>query len=181
METIKELGARVLEHLQTELSALRTGRATPSLVENLLVDVYGSKSKMIEIASITTPEPQSLVIQPWDTNNLKAIEKSISDSSLELQPINDGQVIRLIMPPLTEERRRDLTKIVGQKGEEAKIGIRNLREKEMKTIKSKQTDGSLSEDDSKMQQKEIQKSVDEMIAAIESSVSAKEQELQQSS
>lgn len=177
MSDILPLFSKAIEHLETELNSLRTGRATPALVEHLVVDAYGTKTPLRELASISTPEPQSLTIQPWDVHLLKDIERAIQESSLDIQPINDGRILRLVMPALTEERRNDLKKIVNQKGEEARIAIRSVREKEMKQIKKQETDGAISEDESKKLQKEFQNSVEAVIKTIDGIISAKEQEI----
>lgn len=166
-----------LQFLQEELATLRTGRATPALVEHIRVEAYNTKMPLKEVASITVPEPQSLVIQPWDKTLLAPIEKSIQESSLGIQPINDGQLIRLVMPQLTEERRKQLQKVVHQKAEEAKIALRGIREKEMKTLKAQEHDKLLSEDELKLEQKKLQEQVDMANKEVESIAQAKEHEV----
>lgn len=163
--------------LQEELATLRTGRATPALVEHIRVQAYNSTLPLKEVASVTVPEPQSLIIQPWDKTLLGPIERAIQESSLGIQPINDGQLIRLVMPQLTEERRKQLQKVVHQKGEEAKIAIRGLREKHMKTIKQQEHDKSLSEDESKQEQKKLQEEIDLTIKEVEAIAASKEHEV----
>jgi len=167
-----------IEYLQQELSSIRSGRATPALVEHLMVDVYESKSSLKELASITAPEPQSLLIQPWDANIIKNIEHTIRQSSIGIEPINDGRVIRIIIPPLTEERRNEFIKVIKQKAEEARVALRNVREKEMKEIKKSQTASEISEDESKIMQKEIQGQIDTAIKRVDEIVERKEKEMQ---
>jgi len=174
----KELLQKPIDHLSQELGSLRSGRATPSLVENLMVEVYESKSPLKELASITAPEPQSILIQPWDANILKNIEQAIRQSSIDIEPINDGRTIRLVIPPLTEERRNEFMKVIHQKGEEARIATRALREKEMKDIKKSESDGEISEDDSKLMQKKVQEQIDEAIKKIDETIERKEKEMQ---
>lgn len=143
-----------LEYFKEELNQLRTGRASTALVENLLVDYYGSKSPLKQIASISTPEPRMIMIAPWDKDNLISIEKAINESQLNLQPNNDGQAIRINIPQLTEERRKDLIKVLNQKAEEAKISVRKIREEIWEEIQELEKNGKISEDD-KFSGKEI--------------------------
>jgi ribosome recycling factor len=117
-----------LEHFKEELGQLRTGRASTALVENLMVDYYGSKSPIKQVASITIPEPRTIAITPWDKDSLVNIEKAIRESQLNLNPMNDGQVVRINIPALTEERRKELVKVLNQKSEEARVGVRRVRE-----------------------------------------------------
>lgn len=167
-----------IEFLQQDLASIRSGRATPALVENLTVEAYESKSPLKELASITAPEPQSLLIQPWDANIIKNIETAIRQSSIGIEPINDGRVVRIIIPPLTEERRNEFVKIIHQKAEEARIALRNIREKEMKEVKKSQTASEISEDESKSLQKEIQEQIDASIKKVDEIVDRKEKEMQ---
>lgn len=167
-----------VEHLRQELAGIRSGRATPALVENLLVEAYDSKSTLKELASITTPEPQSLMVQPWDVGILKNIERAVRDSSIGIEPINDGRVIRIIIPPLTEERRNEFVKVVKQKAEEARVALRSVREKEMKEIKKSENEGAISEDESKRLQKKFQEEIDSFNKKIDDLVEAKEKEMQ---
>lgn len=173
----KELFEKAIDHLHDTLSTIRTNRATPALVEKLSIRAYDATSPLIELASITVPEPQSLLIQPWDPSICKDIEKAIQESPLGINPINDGKSIRLVMPSLTTERREQLMKVVGQKSEEAKIAIRNIRESQMKLLKKQEQDGALSEDAVKLEQKKLQESVNEATQEVEKIITAKEQEL----
>jgi len=167
-----------VEHLRQELARIRSGRAMPGLVENLTVEAYDAKSSLKELASITTPEPQSLIIQPWDVNILKNIEKAIRESSIGIEPINDGRVIRVIIPPLTEERRKEFIRVVKQKAEEARVALRSIREKEMKEIKKSENDGAVSEDESTRMQKKFQEEIDTFSKKIDELVEYKEKEMQ---
>ncbi|MFA5030158.1 MAG: ribosome recycling factor [Patescibacteria group bacterium] len=167
-----------VEHLRQELAGIRSGRATPGLVENLTVEVYDSKSSLKELASITTPEPQSLLIQPWDATILKNIERAIRESSIGIEPINDGRVIRIVIPPLTEERRNEFIRVVKQKAEEARVALRSIREKEMKEIKKSENDGAISEDESTRMQKKLQEEIDAFSKKINGLVESKEKEMQ---
>lgn len=175
--TSDQLFSGPVQHLQHELAQIRTGRAHPSFVENIQVEAYESTSTVKELASISMPEPQSLVIQPWDRAILKNIERALQESQLGLQPINDGQLIRLVFPPLTEERRSEFIKVANEKAEEARVAVRGLREKEMKKIKQQEQGGTISEDESNKQQKELQKKVDEAIADIKEIADSKEKEI----
>ena len=140
---------KTIESLQTELNGIRAGRASASLVENLLVESYGSKMPLKQVASITVSDAKSLAIQPWDRGNLAPIERAIAQSDLGLNPINDGTMIRLNIPPLSSERRDELVKLVGQRAEAAKVSIRNLRHEAMDQIGRQVKDKVISEDDSK--------------------------------
>lgn len=168
---------KAIEHLKLELTAIRTGRANPSLVENLLIDYYGVKTPLKQLSSINVPDAHSLLIQPWDKNSIKDIEKGIRASSLDLNPVNEGNAIRLPIPALTEERRRELTKAVRQKTEEAKVSIRNVREEIWKQLKEQKNSGAISEDDMFHSQKELQKMVDQYNAQLVEISTAKENEV----
>jgi len=168
---------KTIEFLKQEINNIRTGRATPSLVENLMVDCYGTKTPLIQLASINVPDPKSIIIQPWDKNSLKDIEKAIQSSQLGLNPVNEGNVIRLPIPPLTEERRKELVKFVHQKIESGKIKIRQTREEIWKNLKNAEKEGKISEDDLFGQQKELQEIVDEYNEKIQEISEAKEKEI----
>ena len=169
--------SKAIDHLEQELGALRTGRATPALIEHISVAAYGVQTPIKELASISVPEPQSLIVQPWDATILQDIEKAIQQSSLGIQPINDGQLIRLVMPQLTQERRQQLAKVVKQKAEEAKISVRSIREKAMKEIKKDEQSGILSEDQAKNEQKKMQEAVDKATATIADMAERKDKEV----
>ena len=147
---------KIIEHLERELSNLRTGRAMPNIVENIFVESYGVKTPLNQLASINVPEPQTLTIQPWDRNLLKDIERAISASNLGLNPNISENIIRINFPPLTEEKRKELVKIMNKKLEEAKIGLKGIREDEIKKIKKQEKDSEISEDERFRLEKELQ-------------------------
>lgn len=168
---------KTLEYLKEELSKLRTGRANPSLVESILVDYYGTKTPLKQLASINVPEARLIAINPWDKGALAGIESSIRSSDLGFNPVNDGQVIRINIPALTEERRRDLVKVLNQKAEEARITIRNIREETWKEIQSREESGAISEDEKFRGKDMLQKVVDEYNEKIEKTREVKEKEI----
>lgn len=168
---------KALEHLLSELATVRTGRANPSLVENVLVDSYGTNTPLQQLATISVPDAQSIVIQPWDKNVLKDIEKAIQNSQLGLNPVNEGEIIRLPIPPLTEDRRKELSKIVNQKVEDSRVSIRNIREDTWRIIKDQKASGEISEDDMYTQQKDLQKVVDEFNSKVKNIGEEKEKEI----
>jgi ribosome recycling factor len=166
-----------LEHLKEELNQLRIGRASASLVENLMVDYYGSKSPLKQVASITTPEARLIVISPWNKDDLVNVEKALRESQLNLNPNNDGQVIRINIPPLTEERRKELVKVLNQKTEEAKISVRKHREDIWEEIQNLAKEGKMGEDDKFSGKDKLQEVVDEYNKKIEEVRVKKEQEI----
>ena len=163
--------------LHEDLTTIRTGRANPGLVEKLLIEYYGSPTSLMQLASISVPEPRTLMIKPFDKTTLKAIEKSIMASDLGLTPNNDGQVIRLNLPPLTEDRRRDLVKRVHHRAEETRVAIRNIRRDSMKDIKDFESEKMISEDDRKRGEEELQKLTDRFMAEVDKIGYIKEQEI----
>lgn len=167
----------VIEHFMVELAKLRTGRANASLVEDISVDYYGSRTPLKQIASINAPEPRLIVIQPWDKGGLANIEAAIRESDLGLNPMNDGQIIRLSIPPLNEERRNEIVKALNKKSEEAKISIRNIREEIWKEIQSKEKSGEIPEDEKFKGKDALQKVVDEYNKKIEEIREKKEKEI----
>lgn len=168
---------KILERLKSDIGSVRTGRATPALVENLEVDYYGTKTPLKALASISIPEPRSLLIQPWDKNAVQPIEKAIQSSSLGLNPIADRDGVRLSVPPLTQERRRDLMKVLGKFMEEARIHVRREREDALKEVDRKEKAKEISEDEKFRQKNEAQKAVDEANKKIESFGAVKEKEI----
>jgi ribosome recycling factor len=166
-----------LEHLKEELGQLRIGRASVSLVENIAVDYYGSKAPIKQVASITTPEARLIVISPWNKDDLTNIEKALRESQLNLNPNNDGQVIRINIPPLTEERRKELVKILNQKTEEAKISIRQHREAVWEEIQELTKKGKIGEDEKFSGKDKLQEVVDEYNKKVEEIRAKKEQEI----
>lgn len=165
------------EHFQMEAAKLRTGRAHPSLVEDILVEYYGSKTPLRQIASVTVPEPRTLVIQPWDQSSLQAVAEAIRMSDLGLNPADDGRVIRLALPQLTEERRRDLVKALNARAEDARVSVRNIREEIWKEIQSLEKEGRIGEDEKFSGKEDLQKEVDRWNAELESIRKKKEEEI----
>lgn len=168
---------KAIEHFHDELAQLRTGRASVGLVDSLLVEYYGSKTPLKQIASITTPEARTIAIAPWSKDALVHIEKAIRESQLNLNPNNDGQVIRINIPALTEERRKDLVKLLNQKTEEAKISIRKVREDVWNEIQQLEKAGTIGEDDKFAGKDELQKVVDAYNKTIEEIREKKEKEM----
>jgi ribosome recycling factor len=166
-----------LDALLRELNSVRTGRASPALVERMTIDYYGTPTPLNQLAGISVPEPRLLVIQPWDRGAMQAIERSIQQSNLGLNPNNDGSVIRLNIPPLTEERRRDLTKIVHGKTEDAKVAIRNVRRDAIDHTKELLKEKMIGEDDERRAEHEIQQLTDRFIARADELGKAKEAEV----
>lgn len=169
--------AKTLDHYKKELSRLRSGRATPSLLEGLHVDYYGSSVPLQQLGMVSAPEPRMLTIQVYDAGAVESIEKAIQQSDLGLNPSRDGSLIRVMIPALNEERRRDLIKKVNKMAEETRVALRNLRRDEVEGVKKKVKSKEMSEDDSRRAQDEIQKIVDKFIADTDSAAAAKEKEM----
>jgi len=168
---------RTIESLQEEFKKIRSGRANAGLVEGLVVDYYGSKTPLKQLASISVPEPRLIVIQPWDKSTLSEIEKAFHTSDLGLNPNNDGKVIRISIPALTEERRKELVKVAKGKAEDARVAIRNIRRDGNEEVKTAEKEGHVSEDDSKKTLDKIQKITDEYIEKINKLLDAKDAEI----
>jgi ribosome recycling factor len=166
-----------VERFKEETNKLRTGRANPAMVENLMVDYYGVKSPLKQVASINAPEPRLIVIQPWDKDSLVSIEKAINEAQLGLNPVNDGQVVRIAIPPLNEERRKELVKTLGKYAEEAKVAVRKAREEAWDEIQDAVREGKLGEDDKFRGKDLLQKRVDEYNGKIEEIREKKEREM----
>ncbi len=180
MAEIKEFEARMLkttEVLAAQFAAVRAGRANAAVLDQIEVDYYGVPTPIRQIASISTPDPRSLVIQPWDASTLKLIEKAILVSDLGINPQNDGRTIRLVFPQLTEERRKELAKQVRKYGEEAKVAMRNVRRDAMDKFKKEQKKGEITEDDLKDLEKDLQKLTDDYTKKVDKQTEAKEKEL----
>jgi ribosome recycling factor len=173
----KDKMAKAVAHLQTEFQAIRTGRATPALVEHLKVEYYGTDVPMQQIAGFNVPEARLLVITPYDKSALKAIERAIQNSDLGINPSNDGTVIRLSFPPLTEERRRDFVKIAKHKAEEARVAVRNVRRAARHDLEALEKDGEMSSDELERAEKELEKVTHDYVAEIDRMLQHKEQEL----
>jgi ribosome recycling factor len=166
-----------IEALHKELATIRTGRATPALVERLQVEYYGAPTPLQSLASITAPEARLLVIQPYDRNAIAVIEKAIQKSELGLNPANDGQLIRIPVPQLTEERRRDFVKLVRKHAEEARVAIRNIRRDEVEHVRRMERDGEAGRDEVEKAQTQIQKITDRFIAQVDEVAHKKEAEI----
>jgi ribosome recycling factor len=167
---------KAVEALHREFSTIRTGRATPTLLEKITVEAYGSTMGLRDLANISVPEARMLVIHPYDKSIMGAIEKAIQKSELGIHPTNDGNVIRLIFPPLTEERRRDLVKVIRKKTEDGKVALRNIRRDAMEQLKALEKKGA-SEDEVKRAQDGIQKLTDRFIKEFDDILAAKEKEI----
>lgn len=162
---------------QEELSSLRTGRANPKLLDRLTVDYYGTHVPLNQLASFSVPEPRLLVIQPFDRSAMAAMEKAIMSSDLGLTPSNDGNVIRLAFPPLTEERRRDLTKLAKDRGEEGRVAVRNVRRHAKETLERLEREHAISEDELRRSERELQRLTDQFVGEIDDILEHKEKEL----
>ena len=179
VDEFKNKMENTLKIFHEELNRLRTGRATPSLLEPVFVEAYNSKMKISELASVNAPEPKLLTVQVWDKSRVQNVEKSIRESKLGLNPSTDGQLIRVPLPDLTEERRLELTKVASKFSEDAKISIRNIRRDAMDKIKDEQKKNLISEDEQKSTSENIQKVTDEKIREIENVFEDKKKEIMQ--
>lgn len=166
-----------VESLKSDLSGLRTGRANTTLLDPITVEVYGSHMPLNQVATVSAPEPRMLTVQVWDKSNIGPVEKAIRSAGLGLNPINDGNTLRLPIPDLTEERRKELAKLAGQYAEKARIAIRNVRRDGMEMLKTDENKKEISEDDRKRSESEVQKLTDEMIKAADEAASHKEKEI----
>lgn len=166
-----------LEHFKQELSAIRAGRATPSLVENIPVEAYGARMKMVEVGTIGAPQPSLLTIQVWDVSLVQPVIKAIQESNLGLNPSNEGNVVRLPIPALTQERRQEYVKLTHQKLEEVKVSIRQVRQDSRGIWNKEKEDGTISEDELFRREKLLQELIDKKIAEADELAKAKEQEL----
>ena len=175
-EYAKRMG-KALDHLAEEFGAVRAGRANAKVLDRITVEYYGSETPLNGVATISTPDARTLVIQPWDTNLLKDIQKAIQASELGINPQNDGKVIRLVFPQLTEERRKDLTKQVKKYAEDAKVAMRNIRRDGMDYIKKLKKNSEITEDDQKKAEKDLQDLLDKYIKQVDEALAAKEKEL----
>ena len=160
-----------------EFAGVRTGKASPGLVENILVEVYGSQMRVRELAGITTPEPRTLTIQPWDVNSLHPIEKAIQKSNLGLTPSVQGKAIRIFFPELSQERRQEFVKIIRKMAEDGRVAIRHIRRDAMDQLKKHSHDSGTTEDEEKQAEKELQKLTDDYIAKIDGHLGHKEKEI----
>ena len=168
---------KALDHLDEEFGAVRAGRANAKVLDRITVEYYGSETPLNGVATISTPDARTLVVQPWDTKLLKDIQKAIQTSDLGINPQNDGRVIRLVFPQLTEERRKDLTKQVKKYAEEAKVAMRNIRRDGMDYVKKLKKASEITEDDQKKAEKDLQDLLNKMIKKVDAATAAKEKEL----
>ncbi|MEM7687713.1 MAG: ribosome recycling factor [Pseudomonadota bacterium] len=166
-----------VEALKSDLSGLRTGRANTSLLDPVQVEVYGAMMPLNQVATVSAPEPRMLSVQVWDKTNLTAVEKGIAHANLGLNPMIDGQTLRLPMPDLTEERRKDLAKLAGQYAEKAKVAIRNVRRDAMESLKADEKKKEISEDERKRLEDEVQKLTDAHVKQTDEAAAKKEQEI----
>ena len=165
--------------LKDELSGVRTGRATPALLQRIVVDYYGTPVPIQQLASFSVPEPRTLMVTPYDPNAISSMEKAIMASDLGITPGNDGTVIRLSFPPLTEERRKELIKLVHHRGEEGRVAVRNIRRHSKEELEKLEREGSISEDDLVRAERELQKLTDKHISDIDEVVAHKDTELKE--
>lgn len=176
LDNMQDHMQKAIAHLESELVKIRAGKATPAMLDGVMVEYYGAMTPISQVANINTPEARTIVIQPWEKSLIRNIEKGIIDANLGLTPANDGQIIRIMVPPLSEERRRDLVKRARAEGEHAKVGIRNLRRDANEHIKKAQKAG-LPEDAAKEAEAKTQKITDEFIAKVDKHLDAKEKEI----
>lgn len=182
--TIEEVKGKLDERIEKSLSSLkenlntvRAGRANPALLDKVMVDYYGTPTPLKSVANISVPDPRSLMISPFDPKSVSDVEKAINAANIGINPSNDGKVIRLQIPSLTEERRKELTKVVKKHGEDAKVAIRNARRDANEQLKKLEKDGELTEDDFKSEEKDVQTLIDDNIKIIDTKVAEKEKEL----
>lgn len=168
---------KILQHLYTEFSQLRTGRATPALVENITVNAYGSHMPLQQLASLSTPDSHTLAIQAWDKTVLADIEKALLAANLGIQPVNAGEVIRLSFPPLTQERRTEIVRVAKQKFEEARVAVRLLRERILKSWKESLKSGEISEDEFYLSEEALQEKIKSVHDTLQNALDKKEQEI----
>lgn len=177
-EVERKMG-RSIEALQRELAALRTGRATPSLIENVAVDYYGAPTPLKQLASISAPDARAILVQPWDRQALREIEKSLMRSELGFNPSNDGNTITVPIPPLNQERRQELVRLLKRKIEEGKVSVRNVRRDGLETLRKLERDKAISQDQNRRSQEQLQKTTDAHIRDIDQVAAAKEAEIMQ--
>lgn len=177
LEEAREKMVKAAAHVRSEFANVRTGRAAPALVETLVVEYYGQQVPLRQLAGFSVPDAMMLVISPYDKSSLGAIEKAIQSSDLGINPTNDGTVIRLSFPPLTEERRKELVKVVRHKAEEGRVAVRNVRRASRHELEALEKEGSLSSDDLERVEKELEKLTHEQVQGIDELLSHKEREL----
>ena len=179
LQEVERKMGRSLDALQRELASLRTGRATPSLIENVAVDYYGSPTPLKQLATITAPDARAILVQPWDRQSLRDIEKSLMRSELGFNPSNDGSTITVPIPPLNQERRQELVRLLKRKIEEGKVSIRNVRRDGLESLRKLERDKAISQDQNRRSQEQLQKTTDARIKDIDQVAAAKEAEIMQ--
>ena len=167
----------VIAATKRDFAAVRTGRANPAILDRVSVDYYGTATPITQLATVSVPEPRLITIQPWDRSVHKEIERAILQSDLGLTPVNDGQIIRLAIPPLTEERRKELARLVRKEAEDKRVAVRNIRRDTNEQLKTMQKNGEISEDEAKRAEKQTQELTDKYIKEIDALLQAKEQEI----
>jgi ribosome recycling factor len=177
MDRLTEKMTKTLNALKGDLVKVRTGRASPALLDSVRVDYYGTPTPISQVATVTCPEPRLIQIQPWEANLIPAIEKGILLADLGLNPQNDGKIIRVPLPPLTEERRKDLVKQIKKQAEETRIALRNERRQANDEFKKLEKDGDITQDEHKKASELVQKKTDEFVAEVDKAVAAKEKEI----
>ena len=175
--TLNEKIDKTIENLKAELNTVRAGRANPALLDKVEVDYYGTKTPLKQLSNISIPDPRTIMIIPFDPKSCDAIEHAILAANIGINPVNDGKGVRLSIPQLTEERRKELAKEVKKIGEESKVAIRNLRKKANEEVKKEEKNGDLTEDDLKSDEKDIQKATDDGIKRVDEVIAKKEQEI----
>ncbi len=168
---------KALDAMRREFSTVRTGKASPALLDTVRVDAYGSKMPLNQVANVSAPEPRLLIVQPWDKSLMAVVEKAIKAAELGLNPSNDGNIIRVPVPALTEERRRDMVKLLHKLAEEGRVAVRHARQEGNKEIKHRESEGDISEDDARREMEQVQKLTDDYIHKIEQLLKAKEAEV----
>lgn len=176
LDDCKERMTKAVQHTESELTKIRAGKATPSMLDGIYVDYYGSATALSQVSNINTTDARTIVIQPWEKNLLSTIEKAIIDSNIGLNPQNDGSIIRLVVPPLTEERRRDLVKKAKEEAEKGRVTVRNIRKETNESIKKLKNDGA-SEDEIKIGEAEVQKLTDSYIVKVDQLAELKEKDI----
>ena len=177
LDTAKDKMTKTISVMTQEYASLRAGRANPHALDRILVDYYGTPTPINQLGNLSTPEPRMLVISLWDSKMIPAVEKAIQKSDLGINPANDGKIIRLIFPELTEERRKELCKVVKKKAEESKVAVRSIRRDAIEQVKKQKKDSLITEDDQKKLEEKIQKLTDEKIKEIDTISAAKEKEI----
>ena len=177
LDTAKDKMTKTISVMTQEYASLRAGRANPQALDRILVDYYGTPTPINQLGNLSTPEPRMLVISLWDSKMIPAVEKAIQKSDLGINPANDGKIIRLIFPELTEERRKELCKVVKKKAEESKVAVRSIRRDAIEQVKKQKKDSRITEDDQKKLEEKIQKLTDEKIKEIDTISAAKEKEI----